>query len=739
MRNHPKKTSWRKVMLLVSLILYGCSKGQPTPPPPIDWNSDTINATTHVRKNYATNGHAESGLINWGAHGTAQISVTNSTAHSGIYSVFVGNRTKPWEGITYSVGDLKPGEKYDIAVWAKLAAGEPDSRLTLTLRFRGADTFYHNLVTEGVNASGWTQLKSQFVHPFSQLDHAYVESDNATVSFYLDDFTLIGDVFSQDNAEPVLRSGTARFNWFEYRGNDAIFADPLPNNQYQNPILAGFHPAPSITRVDDDYYLVHASFAYWPGIPIYHSKDLVHWQQIGHALTHQTQIDFVGRQMSEGIFAPTIRYFKGIYYIISTAVWAGGNFIVTAKDPKGPWSEPYFLAEVNGIDPEIFFDDDGSVYILHNDKPVGNAYYSGHRAIWLWRFDLDKMQVIPGSGKVIVNGGTNLNDKPVWIEGPHLYKKDGWYYLSCAEGGSGLGHSQVVFRTKHLHSPFIPAPQNPILTQRDLDLTRPDPIVGAGHADMVETQNGEWWAVFLANRTYEDTYFNFGRETYLLPVQWGNGWPSILRPGIAIPYRHTLPTGLPATATAQASTGNFVWRDNFDQGLLNFEWKSLRAPALPWLTLNSKDKQLVLSAQHDSLSGRGRPAFISRSQQHANYSATTELALPLEEGISAGIVAFQNAKYHYFWGVKRNGDKYSLFLELSAGSNPTVIESTILAIQDSAITLGLTGTDGEISFFYQLADKQAVYLVQNINGKILSSSVAGGVIGTHLGLHVRGY
>ena len=214
---------------------------------------------------------------------------------------------------------------------------------------------------------------------------------------------------------------TVEFYQFTYEGKDAVFSSPLKANEYRNPILAGFYPDPSITRAGEDYYLVNSSFAYSPGVPIFHSKDLVNWKSLGHVLVTPTQLPLQNQQTSRGIYAPTIRYHDGVFYMITTLVDVRGNFLVTATDPAGPWSEPILLPEIGGIDPDIFFDDDGKAYIAHNDAPAGKPLYDGHRAIWLWEFDLKTKTVVKNSARIIVNGGTDIAKKPIWIEGPHIY------------------------------------------------------------------------------------------------------------------------------------------------------------------------------------------------------------------------------------------------------------------------------------------------------------------------------
>ena len=239
--------------------------------------------------------------------------------------------------------------------------------------------------------------------------------------------------------------------------------------------------------------------------------------------------------------------------------------MVTAKNPAGPWSDPIWLG-VTGIDPSLFFDDDGKVYLLNNDEPPGPARYDGHRAIWMQQIDLARFQPV-GPRKVLIDGGVEPEKNPIWIEGPHLYKREGGYYLSDAEGGTGPQHSQVVLRSRDVWGPYAPYEGNPILTQRDLPPDRRLPITNAGHADLVEGPDGTWWAVFLATRPYRGNQYNLGRETFLLPVTWKDGWPVILPRGERVPMvakrpdlprnAQPLPTSGPMTPSRPKKNG---WR-----------------------------------------------------------------------------------------------------------------------------------------------------------------------------------
>jgi xylan 1,4-beta-xylosidase len=269
----------------------------------------------------------------------------------------------------------------------------------------------------------------------------------ATLAFASLPATGTSQSVRKDDATGTTAAGRdPRFDWFEYQGRDPIDATArVGTGQYRNPILQGFYPDPSMTRVGDDYYLVTSTFAYFPGIPVFRSRDLVSWTQIGNVIDRPSQLSFDSLGMSRGVFAPTIQHKDGTFYVLNTCVDCGGNFVVTATNPAGPWSEPTWLRGIGGIDPSLFFDDDGKTYILNNDAPVGTPLYEGHRAIWIQEFDLAALRPI-GPRSVIINGGVDLSTKPIWIEGPHIFKHEGKYYLSAAEGGTAEGHSQVILR-----------------------------------------------------------------------------------------------------------------------------------------------------------------------------------------------------------------------------------------------------------------------------------------------------
>jgi alpha-N-arabinofuranosidase len=537
-------------------------------------------------------------------------------------------------------------------------------------------------------------------------------------------------------------SANPAFAWFEYQGEDPVFRDSAAGpDDYQNPILTGFYPDPSLARAGDDYYLVNSTFAYFPGIPVFRSRDLVNWTQIGNVIDRPTQLNFDSLGISRGVFAPTIDYHQGTFYVLNTCVDCGGNYLVTATNPAGPWSDPVWLRGIGGIDPSLFFDDDGRAYILNNDAPVGRPLYEGHRAIWIQEFDAKTNQPF-GPRNVIINGGVDLSTKPIWIEGPHLNKVNGWYYLTAAEGGTAVGHSQVVLRSREVRGPYQPYSGNPSLTQRSLDPTRPNPVTSAGHADMVQTQNGDWWTIFLAVRPYEDDYYNTGRETFLLPVHWtDDGWPVILPEGERVPYRHARPNLPRESAPAIPTTGNFTVRDEFDGPELAPYWLRIRTPRERWYDFTSHPGSLTLQARSQHLGKLAQPSFVGRRQQHLKATATTLMTYaPARAGDRAGLVAFQNDDFYFLMSVTLEGGQPVLQLHRAAGpgqgANPELIASTPLQGASGApLYLRIEADRDRYDFSYGYSPGEWTSLQRGLDGKLLSTHTAGGFVGVTFGLY----
>lgn len=440
----------------------------------------------------------------------------------------------------------------------------------------------------------------------------------------------------------MARDVVASFDWVAY---ESAAQAAVPEGQYRNPVIPGFHPDPSIVKVGKDFYAVTSTFSWYPGLPILHSTDLVNWRIIGNAIDRPGMLDFSGIGTNRGLFAPAITHHDGRFWIVNTCIECGGNFVITAENPAGPWSDPVWLG-FGGIDPSLHFEADGTAWVVYNDAPPAEPRYEGHRALWLQQFDPQGLRMLP-ERTLLVDGGVDPAAKPVWAEGPHIYKVDGWYYLMAAEGGTADQHSQTIYRSRTLKGPYVPGPVNPILTQRDLPANRPDRVEATGHADLVQLDDGSWWGVFLATRPFAQQSTLMGRETFLLPVTWKDGWPRFLEQGAPVPLQRAAPA-LPASAPS-AWAG---WREEFLAPLSN-EWIGLRTPgaAPQWEVREGALRLVVGSAAAGSL---GRPAFTGRRLRHHAASFTTRLDFTPERGGDfAGLLAFMDETHFLAAGKER--------------------------------------------------------------------------------------
>lgn len=528
-------------------------------------------------------------------------------------------------------------------------------------------------------------------------------------------------------------AGNAKFDQFTYQGVEQGPA-PAPG-QYRNPIIGGYYPDPSVLRVGEEFYLVNSSFSWFPGIPVWHSRDLVHWRQIGNAIDRPEQADFSRLRISEGLFAPAISYHDGRFYIVNTCIGCGGNYVITATNPGGPWSKPVWLKNVGGIDPSLFFDDDGSAWLLNNDMPEGGEQYPGQRAIWLRRFDPKTLQA-PGHGQVL-SVGSNAAAQPIWIEGPHLFKKDNYYYLMAAEGGTDENHSEVIFRAGSITGRYVPAPTaiNPILTQRDLPSDRANPVTSTGHAELVHLADGGWWAVFLGTRPYAPNLYNTGRETFLLPVTWRDGWPVILPHGQAVPSIANAPA-LPVSI-ARPTTGSFTIRDDFRKLTLDPAWVMMRTPARTWWHTGSNG--LLLAVRNERLGDGKQPSFLGRRQQNAEAIVETRVTFAPEQQEEAGLAAIQNDNYFLSIAVARPANRTIVRVARRAGASepPTGVTVASEKVPAGPLELRIHARGAHYDFAYRTPHGAWRVLASDVDGTNLSSATAGGFVGTLIGPYAQ--
>ncbi|MCB8928442.1 MAG: glycoside hydrolase family 43 protein [Ardenticatenaceae bacterium] len=495
---------------------------------------------------------------------------------------------------------------------------------------------------------------------------------------------------------------------------------------YQNPIIPGFYPDPSICRVGEDYFLVTSTFEYFPGLPIFHSRDLVNWRQIGHVLDRPSQLPLDGLKASHGLFAPTIRYHDGTFYVINTLVLnfeSVRNFIVTATDPAGDWSEPYWLDDAPGIDPSLLFDEDGRCYYTGNRIPPEGEQFRGHREIWLQELDLHSMQLV---GERVGLWAGALREG-VHAEAPHLYKKDGTYYLMIAEGGTAHDHAVTIARSETITGPYVGHLRNPILTHRHLGLDYP--IVGTGHADLVETQHGDWWMVLLAMRPYDGYFYNLGRETFLVPVRWEEGWPVVSPGNGRVECQHPAPN-LPEQRWPQPPAC-----DQFDAPQLADCWNLIRTPREKIYSLAERPSHLRLFLRPETLAEQANPSFVGRRQQHINFTAQTVLAFtPQQANECAGIALLQNDNFHFRFVLCQTdaGETAVRLIKRAAGEETTLAE---LPVNGDRFYFKVSAKGQAYNFYVATQPGEWQTVKEGVDGRILSTPVASGFTGAYLGMY----
>ena len=472
----------------------------------------------------------------------------------------------------------------------------------------------------------------------------------------------------------------------------------------RNPVIAGFHPDPSVCRVDSDFYLVNSSFQYFPGVPLYHSRDLVNWELVGNVLTRDSQLPLRGASSWLGIYAPTIRYHEGTYYMITTNVGNGGNFLVTATDPRGPWSEPVWLQQ-QGIDPSLWFED-GRCYMVSNPD----------NTIMLCEID-------PATGQQLTDS------RPLWRgtggrypEGPHLYKKDGYYYLLISEGGTELAHRLTVARSRHIEGPYEPNPQNPLLTNCSM-AGQGMQIQGTGHGDLVQAADGTWWLVLLAYRNFGGSYHHLGRETCLVPVEWPEGgWP-VVNGGQPVDTLMQVRT-LPAVPVARP-----LARTLFNSTPLGPEWVYIQNPVAG--NYRQEGGRLWLTANQQGLTANEQPTFVGRRQESAAFCMETSVAVAEGRG---GLTVYQIHDGHADLFVDGAGQ---VAARLRIKSVEHELFRADLAPLAAGQTVGLrVESDGQRYYFsYRQPGSDVFTQAGSVECMLLSTEVVGGFTGVVVGMY----
>lgn len=494
--------------------------------------------------------------------------------------------------------------------------------------------------------------------------------------------------------------------------------------EVRNPVLAGCYPDPSVCRVGEDYYLVTSTFEYVPGLPVFRSRDLVSWAQIGHVVDRPGQLDYDGIASSGGLYAPTLRHHDGRFWLVCTLVdqqdpARGGNFLMTAEDAAGPWSDPVWLG-VGGIDPSILFDDDGRAW-AHGTRLAPEPEWPDQTEVWVRKLDLARL-ALTGPEHVVWTGALR---GAVWAEGPHLYRIDGRYYLLAAEGGTEFHHAVSVARAESVTGPYVGYRGNPVLSHRQLG--HGADVVGVGHADLVQGPEGTWWAVLLGMRPYGGFHHNRGRETFLVPVAWEDGWP-VFAPGagrvpavVDVPFTSPRRPGL-----AQGSACGVV--EPHDP-----RWTALRR--LPAEFASPEGAGWALTVRPETLAEAGTPAFLGVRQQHEDLDVRVTLRADLDPGEEVGLTVRQSERDHAraYLTVDDDGARRVVVVHRRAGVDAVLAETTT-GTGTGEVTLALTvrGQDYAVSLGRPEVGTPPLAV---IDGRTLDSVATGGFLGLWLGVY----
>ncbi|MBB6461840.1 glycoside hydrolase family 43 protein [Flammeovirga kamogawensis] len=529
-----------------------------------------------------------------------------------------------------------------------------------------------------------------------------------------------------------------------------LFAIPTfaQDSTFKNPILQGGYPDPSITSDGEYYYIVNSSFEYFPGLPIHRSKDLVNWELIGYGLHREEQcngeMNLVDVQQNGGIHAPTLRYHDGKFYIITTNVYNpidGSptktiNFIITADKAEGPWSEPHIIEGAPGIDPDLFFDDNGDVWYFGANSPE-NPTYEGEGEIYGQQLDLNEWKFI-GERQYLYRGACG----GVWVEGPHMYKHDGLYYLMVAEGGTSYNHSMMIAVSDDIKGTFVSNERNPILTTRNLSYD--NWVNSTGHADIIQLKDGRWYMVALGIRGDVQRATNMGRETFLVPVQWERepfwwkepkyDWP-VVAPETGRVMKNEK---LPFTDKVQYRDGSF--KDDFDTDVLNLEWNFRRVPLPNTYSLTKKSGFLRVFAKPEIIKMRGQASLMGVRQRETDfdYSAKMQFA-GKKEGVEAGISIFQKDDNYINMTVTKQNGKYVLKVAVAEKKvdKVKVIKEQVLDNYNSTIVFKVVSRENKYHFMYSLDNgKSFAEFVETKADYLLSFGWNSGYTGAYCGVYV---
>ncbi|WP_430645511.1 glycoside hydrolase family 43 protein [Agromyces sp. GXS1127] len=484
---------------------------------------------------------------------------------------------------------------------------------------------------------------------------------------------------------------------------------------FNNPVVRGTEPDPSVTRVGEDFYLATSSFDLMPGVLIRHSTDLVNWTILAGAISRPAQYRRDGREGPIMLFAPTLRCVDGVFYLACTNVAeGGGNFIVRAEDPSGPWSDALWVDD-EAFDPSLLYDDGRWYYTRRSMRPREDGFLG---PVVQAELDITTGELGPFRELTTNYGGFQSND----IEGPHLYRIGDWYYLFSAEGGTWKGHMQTCARSRSPWGPFEPAPHNPVLTHRH---RVGHPIQSTGHADLIDDENGNWWAVFLGTRHESAGGFavhhNLGRETFLAPVSWtADGWPVIGRDGtVELIQEHSAP--LPAPATPRPTSAPTSW--------IEYGWKTV-GPSPDGISAT----EASVTLPRGPALGEPRQGALLLAQ--TEDSQTFEATLASADFDGAGVGVYSDDAHFFRLTLRRGRDSTIETTFARRVDDMHTVDHRVLPHADS-ITLRIVAT-ADYYRFEAVPGGQAPVAIGQGRARLLSAEAAEWFVGVHFAVLAEG-
>lgn len=508
--------------------------------------------------------------------------------------------------------------------------------------------------------------------------------------------------------------------------------------------------------------MANSSFEYFPGVPIHSSTDLLNWDWVGYGLHREDQvngaINLLNVKSEDGIQAPSLRFHNGIFYIITTCVWRppdaeeGGctNFILTATDIRGPWSAPHIIEGAPGIDPDIFFDDDGKVWYVGTHTPHNNPNFGGEGEIWCQELDLADFK-LRGDRHYLWRGACYGG---VFVEGPHVYKHDGRYYLLVAEGGTGVNHAVMVASSDKITGPYVPNERNPLLTSRNLSYD--NWVHSTGHADLFQLPDGRWYMALLGIRgdagPSMDRRSNMGRESFLVPVSWEQEqveWSPI---GPAM--RHLWPVAAPATGRVERilpvplkgtkqKHSDLSFHDTFTSATLHHEWNFRRCPKPHTYSLTDRPGFLRLFASPDVIKERQACSLMGIRQRESDFTFDVRMEFPSASsmgslrGVEAGICLFQKDDNYIKCTLLCEADGGTWVLGLTVaerGQEARCVAEARLRFGEyrGRLRFSVAADSKGYTFMYSLSDGQSMVELGQSNPDVLVSK---GYTGAYLGVY----